>query len=276
MKIAINAWAIPAAVSFQELFASLAAVGFDGVELNLDKEGASAHALSLSTDDTQLREIMSLSRQFNLPVCSISTSLYGSAQLGSPDADERQRGQAVLRKQLAIARALEADTILVVPGGISESVSRVEAYQLVLDSLTGLKPEIEASGVRVGLENVWNSFFLSPVEMRNFIDQLASKVIGAYFDVGNVAVFSYPEHWIEMLGQRIFKIHIKDFKRPSSWFQGYFVNLYEGTIDWQRVMDALRAAGYDDWLTAELSIMKQNPDLLYRTTLEAMRTMVSR
>lgn len=276
MKIAINAWAIPAAVSFQELFASLAAVGFDGVELNLDKEGASAHALSLSTDDTQLREIMSLSRQFNLPVCSISTSLYGSAQLGSPDADERQRGQAVLRKQLAIARALEADTILVVPGGISETVSRVEAYQLVLDSLTGLKPEIEASGVRVGLENVWNSFFLSPVEMRNFIDQLASKVIGAYFDVGNVAVFSYPEHWIEMLGQRIFKIHIKDFKRPSSWFQGYFVNLYEGTIDWQRVMDALRAAGYDDWLTAELSIMKQNPDLLYRTTLEAMRTMVSR
>ncbi|MDW7656031.1 MAG: sugar phosphate isomerase/epimerase family protein [Bacillota bacterium] len=276
MKIAINAWAIPAAVSFQELFASLSAVGFDGVELNLDKEGASAHALTFSTESSQLNEIVSLSRQAGLPICSISTSLYGSAQLGSSDAEERQRGQAVLRKQLDFARALGADTILVVPGGISDCVSRVEAYQLALDTLTDMKPEIEASGIRVGLENVWNSFFLSPVEMRNFIDQLASKAIGAYFDVGNVAIFSYPEHWIEMLGQRIFKIHIKDFKRPSSWFQGHFVNLYEGTIDWQRVMDGLRAVGYDDWLTAELSIMKQNPELLYRTTHEAMRTMVSR
>jgi hexulose-6-phosphate isomerase len=274
MKIAINAWTIPAEVSFQELFISLSAVGFDGVELNLDKEGASAHALAFSTEPAKIKEILSLSRQNGLPVCSISTSLYGTAQLGSPDAEERQRGQAVLRRQLALAQALEADTILVVPGGISETVSRVEAYQLALDTLAGMKQEIEASGIRVGLENVWNSFFLSPVEMRNFIDQLASRAIGAYFDVGNVAVFSYPEHWIEMLGQRIFKIHIKDFKRPASWFQGHFVNLYEGSIDWQRVMAALRTAGYDDWLTAELSVMKQNPDLLYRMTHEAMRAML--
>lgn len=274
MRIALNAWTVPAAVSFRELFAALPAAGFDGVELNLDREDTSAHALAISTGPDRLKEIATLSRQAGLPICSISTSLYGTAQLGSPDAAQRQRGQEILRSQLAFAQALGADTILVVPGGISETVSRVEAYRLAQDTLAEMKPEIEASGVRVGLENVWNSFFLSPIEMRDFIDQLDSHLIGAYFDVGNVAVFSYPEHWIEMLGQRIFKIHIKDFKRPAAWFQGYFVNLYEGSINWARVMDALRSAGYDNWLTAELSSMPQNPELLYRMTSEAMHHMV--
>ncbi len=274
MRIALNAWTVPAAVSFRELFAALPAAGFDGVELNLDRDDTSAHALAISTWHDRLKEIPTLSRQAGLPICSISTSLYGTAQLGSPDAAQRQRGQEILRSQLAFAQALGADTILVVPGGISETVSRVEAYRLAQDTLAEMKPEIEASGVRVGLENVWNSFFLSPIEMRDFIDQLDSHLIGAYFDVGNVAVFSYPEHWIEMLGQRIFKIHIKDFKRPAAWFQGYFVNLYEGSINWARVMDALRSAGYDNWLTAELSSMPQNPELVYRMTSEAMHHMV--
>ena len=45
MKIAINAWSIPASVPFPEAFAQVSAAGFDGIELNLDKEDASAHGL---------------------------------------------------------------------------------------------------------------------------------------------------------------------------------------------------------------------------------------
>ena len=136
-----------------------------------------------------------------------------------------------------------------------------------------LKPEIESSGIRVGLENVWNSFFLSPTDMISFIDHLDSPSIGAYFDVGNVAVFSHPEQWIEMLGQRIYKIHVKDFQRGASWYSGHFVNLYEGSINWQRVIQALRTIGYDNWLTAELPAMPQNPAYLYRITADAMQAM---
>ncbi len=276
MKIALNAWSVPAQVPFQEMFTTLAGVGYDGIELNLDKEDSSAHALTFTTSDAELAQIARQCQAAGLAIPSVSTSLYGAGQLGSPDAGQRQRGQEILRRQLYLAKALGAATILVVPSGISETVSRVEAYKYAQESLAQLKDEIEASGIQVGLENVWNSFFLSPLEMVSFIDQLASKAIGAYFDVGNVAVFSYPEHWIEMLAERIFKIHIKDFRRGGSWFSGSFVNLYEGTINWQSVMAAIRSIGYADWLTAELGITKQYPAYLYEITHTAMRHMLQK
>ena len=33
----------------------------------------------------------------------------------------------------------------------------------------------------------------------------------AYFDVGNVVLYGYPQDWIRTLGKRIVKLHIKDF-----------------------------------------------------------------
>ncbi len=274
MKKALNAWSVPKQVSFASMFEQLSLAGFDGVELNLDQENASAHSLFMSTDDQVFAMIRSLSQQYSLPVCSISTSLYGPAQLGTDHQLNRKKVQAILLKQLSCAEKLGADTILVVPGGISENVSRLQAYELAHQILYELKDDIGSSGIKVGLENVWNSFFLSPTDMRDFIDSLGSASIGAYFDVGNVAVHSYPEDWIEILGRRIFKIHIKDFSRGGSWFSGHFVNLYEGDICWPKVLQALAKAGYDDWLTAELNPIEQNPALLYQMTVSAMNTML--
>ncbi len=151
---------------------------------------------------------------------------------------------------------------------------RLDAYAYARQTLLEIKGEIEASGIQVGLENVWNSFFLSPADLSGFIADLASPAIGAYFDVGNVAVFSRPEDWIDALAGRIFRIHIKDFKRGASWYSGHFANLYEGSINWASIMASLRQAGYDGWMTAELATMPQHPELLYQMTASAMNHML--
>ena len=54
--------------------------------------------------------------------------------------------------------------------------------------------------VTLALENVWNKFLLGPVEFKTFIDQFSRPYVGCYFDVGNVVINGYPEHWIEILG----------------------------------------------------------------------------
>ena len=105
--------------------------------------------------------------------------------------------------------------------------------------------------------------------MARFIDTLDMKNLGAYFDVGNTMIFSQPEYWIEVLKARIVKIHIKDFKK-SGWNAGHFVNLLEGDVRWARVIEALKTAGYDGYLTAELSAMPFAPEYLYRITADAM------
>ncbi len=268
MKKAINAWTIPGDVSFEDMFESISAAGFDGIELNLDKVGSSQHSLTMESGPEVFEQVLALTRQWNLPVCSISTSLYGGT-LGSDLEEEREFGKSVLRKQLACAQALGADGILVVPGGISETTSIRQAYANAKESLRQMIPEIVASEIKVGLENVWNGFFASPTDMARFIDELGCPAIGAYFDVGNVLINSYPEYWIEILDTRIVKIHLKDFLH-SGWHQGVFVNLLQGDARWSQVMKALASAGYDGYLTAELSEMPLAPEYLYTSTSAAM------
>ena len=69
--------------------------------------------------------------------------------------------------------------------------------------------------------------------------------------MGNVAINGYPQDWIRVLGKRIVKLHIKDFKfekNVASW-----MNLKEGTIDWHAVHSALEAIHYKGTATVELA-----------------------
>jgi hexulose-6-phosphate isomerase len=102
--------------------------------------------------------------------------------------------------------------------------------------------------VAIAVENVWNKFLLSPIEFAQYVDSFDHDLLRAYFDVGNIVAYGFPQHWIRTLGKRIRKIHIKGFDaKTHAWVQ-----LLEGSIDWQAVMDALTEIGYDDVITAEL------------------------
>lgn len=275
MKSAINAWSCPEKHDFETVFRSLKAAGFQGVELNVDGEDTpSAHSLTVNTTAAQLAEIRRLSEQYELPVVSVSTSQYGPDTLGADDRNGRDRARRVMEAQIRCAEALGADGILVVPGGIGAQRSILRAWQNNQEALLSMRDLIEGTSVKVGLENVWNNFFLSPMEMARFIDELNIKNLGAYFDVGNVAIFSWPEYWIEVLGRRIVKIHVKDFVK-SGGNAGHFVNLLEGSIRWKQVVEALRRVGFDGCLTAELSAMPETPDYLYRITNDALNEIIA-
>ncbi len=269
MKKALNAWSVPGDVPFSEMFRQLSSAGFEGVELNLDADGFSAHSLSEKTAPKELAEIRALSEEYALPIHSISSSLFGPDTLGADSAGGRERGRDLIRRQLELAHALGADAVLTVPGGIGPDRSIRRAYENSLESYQGIRKEILDSGVKVGVENVWNNFFASPRDMASFIEALDCPAIGAYFDVGNVMIFSYPEHWLEFLTGKIVKIHVKDFACTGG-NAGSFVNLLEGSVNWAAVMPALRAAGYDGYLTAEVGALPKSPDFLYHTTSLAL------
>lgn len=266
----INAWSVPAQVGFADMFADLKKAGFDCVELNLDAPGAGAHALSVETTDEELLQIKKLSEAAGLPICSISSSQWGKSALAGGTVPTR----FLLEKQLHCAQMLGADGILIVPGGIGPDCSIRQAYINAKNELLACRDLIEGQSVKVGVENVWNNFFISPFDMVRFIDELNIKNLGAYFDVGNVEIFSDPEYWIELLGSRIVKIHVKDFRRAGG-NAGAFVNLLEGSIRWAKVVKALKEAGYNGPLTAELSAMPETPDYLYRITADALETIIA-
>ncbi len=256
MKKSLNAWTVQGSAGFEETFAALSRAGFDGIELNVDAPGG-AHALSMETTDADFAAIRALSEKYSLPVVSISTSLSGSMS-GHPEAWENYR--RLIRKQLEAAKALGAGGILTVPGGMDGHVTLKAARETSIAFYKSMREEIEASGVFVGLENVWNGFFLSPYDMKSMIEEIGSPSIGAYLDVGNMLAFSVPEYWVEVLSGLIGCVHIKDYRRAGGINSGgTWEDITHGSGNWAAVIPALKAAGFDGWLTGEVG--KSDPSM---------------
>ena len=124
--------------------------------------------------------------------------------------------------------------------------------QLAREALKRILPTAEKLGVTVAIENVWNRYLLSPLEMRDFIDSFQSPLVASYFDVGNVMLYGHPEHWIAILGKRIAAVHLKDFRVSVGNLSG-FVDLLAGDVDYRKVMNAFRSIGYQKPFTAEIA-----------------------
>ena len=253
MKKGINIWSFPMGTIKDSL--SLAKdAGFDGVELALGAEGE----LSLKSTDKEILEVKKMADDMGLSLYSLTCSLCWDYRLSDDDPAMRLKAKDMIKRQLECAKLLGADTILVVPGVVNVSFSHPEkkvAYDVVyersFEGLSELRPYAESLGVSIGLENVWNKFLLSPMEMRDFIDKLGSDYIGSYLDVGNTLYCSYPEDWVRILGKRIKKIHFKDYRVEAGGLHG-FVDLLAGDVNYPEVMRALYEIGYDDWVSGEM------------------------
>lgn len=67
------------------------------------------------------------------------------------------------------------------------------AWQRSTEALRELLPVAEKHKVTISVENVWNKFLLSPMEMRSYVDQFNSPWLQAHLDIGNVLRFGYAE-----------------------------------------------------------------------------------
>jgi len=273
MKKAISIWSF-GEKSVKESMVLAKEAGFDGIELALDEKG-------LDATPEDWADLRAYAKKIGIALPSVASGLYWSYPFTSDDESVREKSIRIAEKQLEMAKALGADTILIVPGAVGVSfvpdfvpVSYDVAYDRALAAFKRLKEKAEALQVHIGVENVWNQFLLSPLEMRDFIDRIDSPYIGVYFDVGNVVAIGYPEQWINILGKRIRKVHFKDYKRDAGGLHG-FVDLLSGDVNWPGVMEAFKAVGYDDWATAEMiPVYTHYPDQIIWNTCAAMKRII--
>ena len=244
-------------------FALVSQAGYDGVEPVMSEAGY----LNQGTTEKEILAIRQLALDNNLEIPSVGVWSLWENNLVSEHEAIRRKALDIVKKQIEIAALLGADTILVVPGYVGcDFASKPErirydiAYDRCVYALQLLAPEAEKAGVHIGIENVWNRFLLSPLEMRQLVRDVDSSHVGVYFDVGNIIYVGYPEDWIRILGQYIKKIHLSDYRREQAGL-GAFVDLFAGDVDFPEVARALAEIGYDDYLTLEmLPNYKQFPE----------------
>ncbi len=278
MKKGVSQWAFPAAMKLEECMQRAREAGFEGIEVALAEEGE----INLESTKDDMERIAASSRKAGIGLTSLATGLFWDYSLTSEKAEVREKARGIVSKMLELASYLGVDTILVVPGAVDvffkpdvERVSYDIVYERAKDALKELAETAEEYKVNIGVENVWNKFLLSPLETRNFLDEIGSDYVGAYFDVGNVLVTGYPEQWIRILGRRIKKVHFKDFKTDIGNIRG-FVDLLEGNVNWPEVIKAFRDIGYNGYAIAELFPYACHPEALIYNTSKSMDLILGR
>jgi hexulose-6-phosphate isomerase len=235
LRKALQFGMLPKNLSDADKFKLAKECGFEGIEG------------SPMEDIDAARQLGKLAREAGVPIHSIVYGGWG-APFSDPDPKVIEKGLADMDTALRSAKALGAETVLLVPAIVNETVGYGDAYKRSQEHIRKLLPLAEQLGIIIAVENVWNKFLLSPLEFARYVDEFDSPWLKAYFDVGNVIIFGYSQDWIRTLGKRIVKIHLKDFKR-----NGYqWTNLLEGDVNWKQVRLALDEVGYDGFLTTEL------------------------
>jgi L-ribulose-5-phosphate 3-epimerase len=242
---------LPEKLSIADRFKLAADAGFEGVEAYTTEDPKTAEEIKKAADDNKIK------------ITSVMNQAHWEFPLSSSDPEAVKKSMDGMRTSLRNAKLWGADAVLLVPAVVNAKTSYRDAWTRSQKNIRELIPLAAELKVIIAVEEVWNKFLLSPLEFAQYVDEFKSPWVKAYFDVGNVVIFGYPQDWIRTLGKRIVKVHLKDFKMGKGWspVTAEFVNLGEGDVDWPEVRAALGEIGYKGPVTAELD----DGDLAYLT-----------
>jgi hexulose-6-phosphate isomerase len=243
IKKAVQIYMLPKSLSYADRFKLAGDVGFEGVEAQTMEDPKVADEIKKASEDAKL------------PIHSVMNMAHWKYPLSSSDPAVVKISLDGMKTSLHNAKLWGAEAVLLVPGVVNADITYQDAWTRSQKNIRTLIPLAEELKIIICIEEVWNKFLLSPLEMAKYVDEFKSPWIKSYFDVGNVAISGYPQDWIRTLSKRFRKVHLKDFKVLShgfSPFQAEFVNLGDGDIDWAAVRQAFADVGYTGWATTEL------------------------
>ena len=229
---------VPKNLSYADRFKLVRDAGFQVVQALTEPDERNAAAMQQAADAANIR------------IDSVMNVDHWRYPLSSSDPAVVEKSLSGMRTSLQNAKLWGSDAVLLVPAVVNPQTSYRDAWTRSQAQIRTLIPLAEQLKVVIAIEEVWNKFLLSPLEMVQYIGELHSPWVQAWFDVGNVVLYGYPQDWIRTLGKRIVKVHLKDFKRTADGYA--WVNLGDGDVDWPAVRQAFTDIGYGGSVIAEL------------------------
>lgn len=292
----VSYWSFPGGLEntaeYEAVFRQAKRLGFQSVEAAIAPEGV----LTFNSTHAQCRDIRAAAKAAGVEISSLASAVHWGCSFTDSRASVRKQAIAYTRKMMQVVRWLGADAILVIPGAVdvffdpnAERVPYDLCWNRAAESIGECLSEARRLRVRICLENVWNKFLLSPLEMARFIDAFNSPYVKCYLDLGNCMMNGFPQDWIKILGKRrIGRVHVKDFAfrfygggekgadrkiaescrgiaKGGDWAGAFkFCDLGQGDVPWDEAVLALKKIGYTSSVTAEM--LPTSPGLLRRTS----------
>jgi L-ribulose-5-phosphate 3-epimerase len=229
---------LPSRLSYTERFKMARDVGFAVVQA------------PTTADMHEAEEMKKAAEAAGIRIDSVMNTDHWKYPLSSGDPAVVAKCVEGMKTSLHNAKLWASDAVLLVPAVVNAQTSYADAWARSENEIRKLLPMAEELKVVIAIEEVWNKFLLSPLEMVAYIDDFQSPWLKAWFDVGNVVLYGYPQDWIRTLGKSVYKVHLKDFKRKEGGYA--WVNLGDGDVDWAAVRRAFVEIGYSGSVIAEL------------------------
>ena len=222
-----------------EKFRAMKEAGFEGVEPMgaMDRE-----------------EVLAAFKATGLQAASVCCHTHWVKPLSAPDEATRKIGLEGLLLSLRDAQAYGAASVLLVPGVARNGVNYQQCFDRSIVEIKKAIPVAKETGVKIAIENVGNNFITSPEQAAEYLNAINSEWVGWHFDIGNAGRVGPAERWIQVIGKRILRIHVKDYSaKPAdpAAAGNSRPKLLDGDTNWPAVMKALDNAGYTGWAISE-------------------------
>lgn len=224
--------------SIEDKFNLIKSLGFQGVEFD-------------SPSDIDRQEAIAARDKTGILIHGVIDSVHWQIRLSDPDPAVRAKGVAALRTAIDDARAYGADTVLLVPGKVSnpQTENYEQCYERSQAEIRKVIPQASDANVKIAIEVVWNDFITRPEQLVQYVDDFQTPTVAAYFDCSNMLKYQVPSAtWIRALGKRMVKFDFKGYSHARKW-----VPIGEGDEDWPEILQALDEIGYRGWATSEVA-----------------------
>jgi sugar phosphate isomerase/epimerase len=248
--------------SFDQDVAAYAKLGVDAIEICEFK-------LPPGNIDEALKKV----RDAGLKITSVQSqthSLFPDAPRPEPKSPSDR--MARLRKSIErFKRAADTATFVSITGAAPEANFR-EAFDVAVREYRALARFAAGHGARVAVEPLnpilmnADTFICSLSDGLRLVEAVNEPNFGIFVDVWHIWQDTAAPELIKKCGKRIFGVHVNDWHAPRHF--GDRAVIGRGEIPLAKLLQAIRASGYNGAYTLELFSIESLPDSLWKSDLE--------
>jgi sugar phosphate isomerase/epimerase len=267
--------------SLQEAVRRLARIGYAGVEIMADVPHAWPACL-LEEQKQAIRAVLAENRlqisninAFMMNAISDPRQKYWHPSWIEPDRHYRQIRIDHTCRALTLARELGARCITTEPGGpVEPGASWSQALKLFVEMIKPVAEHAEKEGVLLLVEPEPGLLIETADQFLEFMQHIDSPAIGLNFDIGHFyCVKDDPAATVPRMARYTRHYHLEDI--AASRVHHHLIP-GEGAIDFHGTLQAIKATGYDGWITIELYPYVDDPDPAARTALARVQEILKK
>jgi len=207
-------------------------------------------SIEISGEPTQydVKETRALLKEHGIRCWGAVTLTLGERNLAAKNEGQRARSVDYVKSVITMVSDLDGEIVTLVPATVGKVVpdaTEQEEWKWVVDATRECFNHAKMKGVRIAIEplNRFETYLFNRCDQALALADAVSPECGVCLDAFHLNIEEEDMHEaIRLAGKRLFDFHVADNNRFAAGL---------GHLDWRKIVETLKAIGYDGALTNE-------------------------